>query len=410
MSSLKDVLQHLNVVAVDDMQSMLDVTVNILKLLGLKSCKTFTSAKSALKFIRETNKTIHLVITDLNMPEMDGIEFTKQLGKINYPGGIVILSSLDQKILDLAGETTRQHRANLIGCLNKPLTEKELIPVLNKIETFHSVYTKLQKSLEVEEIQEAIKNQWLVPYYQPIVNNKTSAVFAIEVLARINKPGTTNTITAGYFIDTAEKSFLIEQITLQIFELALQEYPLIQKQLGNKCKLAMNISPVLLHNEYLPEILSQLVSKHNFNPDNIIIEITEGYAIEHTVQFEAIGRLRIKGFHLGLDDYGTGYTNVQQLKTLPYTEIKIDRSLIYGIHHDKLSQVISNSLFEVFRELNVEIVAEGIEDAEDLEYMNNVNIPVNLQGYIISKPKPLDGLLRWHNSWKNVIDNKLKLL
>ncbi len=128
--------------------------------------------------------------------------------------------------------------------------------------------------------------------------------------------------------------------------------------------------------------------------------MTESYAVENIDQMETLNRLRIHGFGLALDDYGTGYTNIQQLKSLPYTEIKIDRSLIYNICNDKLSQVVAQALFDIFEELNVSIVTEGVELATDLDYLNALNVPIKLQGFIISRPKEVNSICRWHRNWK----------
>lgn len=193
-------------------------------------------------------------------------------------------------------------------------------------------------------------------------------------------------------------------MTLSLFAKALDEFPEIVSEFGDDCRLSLNISPLLLSNRKLPEKLKQILRDRGLDAGQIILEITEGLAIENRDQFETINRLRIQGFDLALDDYGTGFTNIQQLKSLPYTEIKIDRSLVYGISQDKLSQVVANSLFDIFNELNVNIVAEGVENAEDLNYLNELPIPINLQGYIISKPKALDNILRWHRSWQKILN------
>lgn len=392
----------LNALVVDDAESMLGVISATLADLGLKSCTTTSSSLTALQWLKDTKNNFHVVFIDLNMPDMDGIELINELDKINFPGGIVIISRLDQKIIDLAGETTKNHRLHLIGCISKPITTEKTKPVLKKLETIQTRIDNTNASFALNEIKDAIKNDWLHPYYQPIINNKSARVFALEVLARITKPGKADAIPAGHFIAVAEAGGLVQKITLTVLEKALDELDILKTTMGSHLKIAINISPVLLYNSQLPDLLSRLISSKGFSVKDVIFEITENHAIDNNIQLETLNRLRIKGFNLGLDDFGTGFTNIQQLKNLPYTEIKIDRSLVYGIHQDKLSQVIANSLFDVFNELHVGIVAEGVETEADLNYLNSQSIPINLQGYIISKPKHRDNILRWHNSWQKL--------
>jgi len=349
---------------------MLGVIKAMLQALSIKSCKIVSSARQALDLLKLSNKKFHVIFIDLNMPEMDGIELINELNNVNFPGGVVILSQLDQKIIDLAAITTKNNRVHLIGCMNKPITSEKIIAILKKLETIHPTLDTNNNQLSLEELEQALDKNWLVPYYQPIVNNISQTVFALEVLARILRPGEVNAISPGRFIDVAEDQGKIEQVTFIILEQALNDFHLIKKEFGEQCKLAINISPITLNNAKLPELLHDIILKKGFTCHDIIFEITENVAIDQNIQLVTINRLRIKGFQLGLDDYGTGFTNIQQLKSLPYTEIKIDRSLIYNIHNDRLSQVIAKSLFDVFLELNANVVAEGIETEADLNYIN----------------------------------------
>jgi EAL domain-containing protein (putative c-di-GMP-specific phosphodiesterase class I) len=389
----------LNALVVDDSEAMLGVISATLSEFGL-ICQTTTSPFEALKYLQEDKYFYHVLFIDLNMPKMDGIELINELDQLQYPGKIVIFSALDKKIIDLAGVTTKKHRVNLIGCISKPVTGEKLSPILKKLEAIQIESRRILLSLD--EIKEAIKNNNLIPYYQPIINNQSAEVFALEVLSRIARSGKADALPAASFITLAENEGLVQKITQTILGKALDELDDLKAVFGSHLKITINVSPILLFNKNLPELFVNLILSRGFTVKDVIFEITESHAIDDNTQFETLNRLRIKGFCLGLDDYGTGFTNIQQLKSLPYTEIKIDRSLISGIHHDKLSQVIAKSLFDVFDELNVGIVAEGVETEADLDYLNGQTIPLYLQGYIISKPKRLDNILRWYKSWKKI--------
>ena len=396
----------LNLLVVDDSKAMRGVISTTLNELGVSSCRCVSSGGDALRMLMEAEAPFHALFIDLNMPGMDGMQLIRELAAAKYAGGIVILSELDNRVIQLAGEITKKHRVHLVGCLSKPVTQEKVIPTLQKLKTLRRMADNRSELLSAEELLTAINRGWLIPYYQPVVNNQSGDVYCLEILARISWPGDRDAIAAGCFIDTAEREGIIEQLTLALFETALDGYSAIIKELGEDCKLSLNISPMLLHNHNLPEQLNRVLDDKGFLAEKIILEITEGHAIEQTVQLETLNRLRIHGFNLALDDYGTGFTNIQQLKDLPYTEIKIDRSLVYGVSRDKLSQVVVNSLFDIFGELHVNVVAEGVEAVEDLNYLNGLSIPVHLQGYIISKPKPLDNILRWYRSWKKTLNLK----
>ena len=109
------------------------------------------------------------------------------------------------------------------------------------------------------------------------------------------------------------------------------------------------------------------------SPSQIILEITAEHALNSAEQLETLNRLRIRGFGISLDDFGTGFTNLNQLRTLPFTEIKIGRSLISGIHQDAFSQTIVNALINLTSKQDIDLVGEGIEDFKELEFLQSYN-------------------------------------
>lgn len=395
---------EINTLIVDDSKSILATTAEFLTNLNITSITCVESGEEALNLIKSGNIKFQLIFVDLNMPGMDGMELIRLLSKEHFLGGAVILSELNENIVQLAADITNESRTHLIGCINKPVTEENLSAILQKLKSLdHRTEESPENLLSVNEIENAIFDNRVIPYYQPKVNNQTGKVESLEILARISLPDKINTITASHFIGIAEDNGLIEPLTLSILRSVMKEFPTIKEEFGELCKLSLNISPLTLNNKNLPSDLVKLIGKYGYNPSDFIIEVTESYPIDNSSQLETLNRLRIRGFDVALDDYGTGYTNIQQLKKLPYTEIKIDRSLIYNIANDKLSQVVAQSLFSIFDELNVQIVAEGVELPDDLNYLNNLKIPITLQGYIVSKPKIIENICRWHQVWKKRI-------
>ncbi len=145
-----------------------------------------------------------------------------------------------------------------------------------------------------------------------------------------------------------------------------------------------------------------LASQHDISPSQIVIEVTEEWALQSSNQLETLNRLRMKGYGVSMDDFGTGFTNVTQLKSLPFSEIKIDRSFITNIHQDYFSQVIVNTLIDITKKYDCELVAEGVECHEEYQYLKSLNAKMIFQGYLISKPKPKDELIRWFHNWKKM--------
>ncbi len=309
------------------------------------------------------------------------------------------------KVIQLAELVTTSMRIRLLGAINKPISEEKVQAILQKMKTMRSIYQDQFSQLNEMEINSALSRNQLIPYYQPKISSVDGKVKSLEVLARIKSPYQMDAITPAQFIPAAERLDLIENLTFNLINQALSELPRINQEFGPECHIAINISPTSLNNPQLPEVMMDILTRHNIFPNQLMLEITESVAVENPVQLETLGRLRIKGFELSLDDFGTGFTNIQQLKSLPFSEIKLDRSMVYGISTDHMSQVVTQSLMSIFEELDVSVVAEGIDNEKDLNYLNALPIPMLLQGYIISKPKALDDICRWHTSWKKIIES-----
>ena len=192
---------------------------------------------------------------------------------------------------------------------------------------------------------------------------------------------------------------LLNNITRQILEKSLDDLPILIKELGHKVKLSVNLSPSQLVDPNYPDVLSESVSSRGIDKSQLVLEITEEFALKSTDQLESLNRFRIRGFGLSLDDFGTGFTNLQQLRSLPFTEVKIDRSLITDIHCDQFNQVVVTSLADISSTLDVTLIAEGMEAIEDLNYLENNYSNMHIQGFLICTPRPIDNLFRWYHSW-----------
>ncbi|CAM4111001.1 EAL domain-containing response regulator [Pseudoalteromonas byunsanensis] len=393
------------VMVVDDSQAILMVMKAMLTELGIQEITTCISADQALEKIAQAPRRYDAVFTDLNMPEMDGMEFIRQLGEIKYPGGVVIISDMDPKIIDLASNLARQSSAHLIGNIAKPVQLKEVDKLLKKLESFIAPEKRHIEPITQSELLHAISHREITPFYQPKVNRANKSIDSVEVLARIITPTRTHTILPEQFITLAEDLDLINLITFQLFEKATEEFREIRAELPHKVSLAFNLSPVQLDDLNCPNKLALILELSRLKPEDVILEITEHTPLNSSVQLETLNRLRMRGFAISLDDFGTGFTNIHQLKTLPFTEIKIDRSLITHIDSDRFSQVIVDSLIDIAQNEQIGIVAEGIERIEELQYLDRYKHNLLMQGFLISRPKAKAEFVRWIHSWLRMMNS-----
>ncbi|MDP5212593.1 EAL domain-containing response regulator [Pseudoalteromonas tunicata] len=388
------------IVLIDDSPALLLILHAQLSQLGFKYIDTFTNAEAALKKIQSNIHFYAAVFTDLNMPKMDGMEFIRHLGKSQFNGGVIIVSEMDPKVISLASELAKENNCHLIGNIPKPIEQHKLKMLLVKLNDFVTKKENIINQMTESDLINAIKNGRLLPYYQPKISNLDNKVYSVEVLARISSDNTNQVIQPSMFIPTAEKYNLTDAFSFQLFNKAMADFKSLSNSFGPDLKMAINISPNQLTDFLIPEKIDELREQHAIEAKNIILEITEEYALKSNAQLETLNRLRMRGYSISLDDFGTGFTNLTQLRTLPFTEIKIDRSLIRDIHIDNFSQVVVNSLAQIAIEQHFTLVAEGIENFNELEYLQrHFKLEVLLQGYLICRPKPCKELITWHQNW-----------
>ena len=391
-----------NILVVDDSKAILVVMEAILNELEIPNITTCLSAQEALYKVKNASLKYDAVFTDLNMPDMDGMELIRHLGDMNYSGAIVIISEMDHKVIDLAADLAKRSNAHLIGNIVKPVQLTQVHTLLKKLDHLASHIEKPIESIDESQLLHAISHNEITPFYQPKINRYKNKITSVEVLARI-VTANGQQLLPDHFISVAEDLDLINLITFQLFEKATTDFIALKECLGYKFKLAFNLSPCQLEDLSCPDKLALILKLNNLTPSEIILEITEQHALCSSAQLETLNRLRIRGFDISLDDYGIGFTNVNQLKTLPFSEVKIDRTLISHIETDQFSQVITSSLVNIAIQEGISIVAEGIERIEELEYLDRFKEFILMQGFLICKPKSRSEFTVWAKSWLQMV-------
>lgn len=245
--------------------------------------------------------------------------------------------------------------------------------------SFSTAATKEQAM--TKDLSTAIEKEEFVMYYQPQYNNEKKKIVGFEALVRWDNPKY-KFQSPSVFIELAEKNNMIIQIGRYIMEktfAAAKEF----EQYG--IHISMNVSPVqLMQAGFVNEVLD-CAKKYNLQPGTIAIEITETFLMENfTYVIEKLNLLRNKGFSIHLDDFGTGYSSMLYLKELPINTIKIDKEFIRHLATDKHSRAIVGKIVSLARNLELDIIAEGVEKDDQNQILIKMGCAI-IQGYLISK-------------------------
>lgn len=390
-----------SVLIVDDSRAICELLKAMLLDYGVAHVAYCLSGEEALHKVEQDPASFDAMFVDLHMEGMDGLELMHKLHELRYRGGIVVMSALDKKIVDFTLEVISNYNLRVLGSAEKPLEKTLIAFMVKRIKNYYPVVTRREKVLKRREVFEAIKENRVLTYFQPKISAIDNSLLGLECLVRL-RIDNMGVLSPAAFLPVAERFELIEALTDAMLNCALPLYKQFCITQETHCSLAINISPLQLYNNLLPETLNDYLARYAIEPSDVVVEITENHAIREDQQLKNLNRLRIHGYQLSLDDYGAGYTNLRQLKSLPFNEIKLDAQLINGIHTDKVLRVIVESVRRVTGEMGLRLIAEGISDSKDLLVTNEIGVD-GYQGYLFCRPKPMEELNRWYPVWKKTI-------
>ncbi len=245
----------------------------------------------------------------------------------------------------------------------------------------------------INDLRQAIPANQFELYFQPKLCLYTLKITHVEALVRWTHP-TLGMIPPDNFIPIAEKTGQIEALTRWVFEAASMQCKQ-WNDVGLDINIAVNISAENLKEPDFYEFVCGMMNKQNIKPEQITLEVTESSVVDDPKSaIQLLAKFKDYGFKISIDDYGTGYSSLAQLKQLPVHELKIDKSFIQRLEHDVDDQIIVRSTIDLAHNMGLKVVAEGIEDEFSLLWLTQYNCEF-AQGYFISRPKPARELTPW---------------
>ncbi|MGB1238874.1 MAG: putative bifunctional diguanylate cyclase/phosphodiesterase [Pseudomonadales bacterium] len=227
-------------------------------------------------------------------------------------------------------------------------------------------------------------------YYQPQVDNFSDRPVCVEALIRWNHPSK-GVLPANYFIESIEANGFINMIDLWVLESSCRHIG----TLDARYSLAVNLSSVHLSDVEFPSKVFSILARTGFDPKRLILEVTERTLIQNTSTVQPVmNALRQRGIRFAIDDFGTGYSSLNYLKMLPISEVKIDKSFVRDITTDRYDKEICSSLCSMAKNLDLHIVAEGVEREEQKGALKAMGC-MTVQGFFLSEPLPLEALKRY---------------
>jgi EAL domain-containing protein (putative c-di-GMP-specific phosphodiesterase class I)/CheY-like chemotaxis protein len=384
---------------VDDEPAMVRALVRQLRGLGFDDVYGHDSPASALAWL-DTGARPGAVVLDLQMGELDGIEFLRALADRRFTGGVILMSGEDQRVLQTADRLARGYRLHVLGTLAKPFDLADLHRALARLSEVAAARTRtIRPPRPLAEIEAAIALGQLWNAYQPKVSMRTGRLVGVECLVRWQHP-TAGVVFPDQFIAVAEENGLIDVLTRQVLQCSIRDAVGWRSQLG-EVSVAVNVSmDSLTEPAFADHVFAQL-SGSGLSPRQLTLEVTESRLMGNPLAaLDILARMRLRKVSVSIDDFGTGYSSLAQLRDLPFDELKIDRSFVHGAANNAANRAIVEASIGIARRIGLHVVAEGVEDLDDWRLLAELGCDY-VQGYFVAKPMPPSELPEWHEHWKS---------
>jgi len=387
------------ILVVDDEPFALRLVTHQLGRMGFTDVVAHERATDALAVLQADAHAAEVILLDLQMPEMDGVEFLRHLGELRFPGSLILLSAEDERIIETARKLAQAHSLGVLGALHKPVTPEQLQRLLGG----HAHPAARVPHAEVKRyspvrLMQAIAGGELRNVYQPKVELATGRVAGVEALVRWQHPED-GLICPDQFIPLAEEYRLIDDLTRTMLVKALAQARAWTES-GLDLHIGVNISMDNLGALDFPDFVARTLVTAGVPPQSLVLEVTESRLMTNTLAaLDILTRLRLKHIGLSIDDFGTGHSSLAQLRDIPFDELKLDRGFVHGALHDAANRTILEANLGMAHQLGMRTVAEGVEDREDWDLLRRLGCQL-AQGYFVARPMAGADLPGWMVEWE----------
>ncbi|MGN6584771.1 MAG: EAL domain-containing response regulator [Rhizobiaceae bacterium] len=375
----------MRVFVLDDDPIFLTVMDGLLRTSGGAETICETDAATALKRVSELAPTLDLLVTDLNMPGVDGLAFLRGLSDLNFGRPVLLVTGERDRVRNSAQQLAANLGLNIVGSVKKPV---DLASIGKILELAKKNAVRPARSAPAEDTG-PFEPQL---YYQPQIDIRTGKIVAAEALVRGQTPSG-RVIGAGAVLSAhsgREARFLL---TTQLFALLCRDCTRL-RDAGANLHLSFNIDTHILEHPDFFKMIGRTARENGVDPHTITMELTEKQLTsDANGLLEKIARLGMAGFTTSLDDFGTGASNYDLLRQGAFDELKIDHSIVNRVDRDPMSLSFVEFAVDLARTLGMRLIAEGVEDQDCAVSLSRLGIRW-MQGYHFSRPLQFHRLIQ----------------
>jgi EAL domain-containing protein (putative c-di-GMP-specific phosphodiesterase class I)/ActR/RegA family two-component response regulator len=387
----------IKILVIEDEES---VRENLLDLLEAEDFETIAAANGRIGVNLAITESPDLILCDMMMPEIDGYGVLTALRQDPLTAAIpfIFLTAKSAKAdfrqgMDMGADdylTKPFTRAELLSAIMNRLERQATLKKYLSNQTVSKILSPKNQLLEIS-LHKVIKNKKFLEefevYYQPIVNINSGQIIAAESLLRWQSPEL-GLVTPTEFIPLAESTGLIVPLDRWVVRSVCQQIKTWHDAGVPYLKVTVNLSVMEFNQPDFLQKIVEFLEINNLEPHYLEIELTESMIMQDVNSAIAtMNDLQSLGVSIAIDDFGTGYSSLIYLKNLPVNTLKIDRYFIHNVANDSQKSAITKALIEMAHNLDMQVIAEGVETEAELSFLRQNNCDA-MQGFLFSRPLP----------------------
>ena len=377
-----------------------DFLHSALKRFGATKITEVTDGPSALRLFQNPLQKIDIALIDLHTAGIDGMELIRHMAKIATDTAVIMSGAIDSSLEFSVSTLSSAYGINLLGFVQKSDGVEALEAAIKRYvpqENSGKDAEPERLTFDIGDILMALANGEIVAYFQPKVDLVSGRVVGAEAFARWEHPQH-GVLSPSHFIPVLERYNQLDQLTHHMIDQSAAACCRWHAA-GHLISVSINLGTAMLSDPHATEVIFTQVAAYELDPSFVVFEITESAANKDVPEcLENVVRLRMKGFELSVDDYGTGNASMQQLLRIPFSELKIDRSFVAGAADNETLATVLRSSLDLAAKLDKISVAVGIESRQDWDFLKKIGCAYG-QGFYIAKPMPAATLPGWMQEW-----------
>jgi EAL domain-containing protein (putative c-di-GMP-specific phosphodiesterase class I)/ActR/RegA family two-component response regulator len=343
---------------------------------------------------------IDVAIVDLGLGGMDGMELLRAVAALRSKVAVIVTGAQPPGVLFSVETLIQAHGVDLLGTVAKPVNAGKLKALLDNYQPPGMPQAETPgPSFSFAQVGVGLQQRQFEPFFQPKIELATGQVTGLETFARWRHPEH-GVLGPAAFIGALQPNNRVDFLDWTMIELSVERCRRFHDQ-GIPISISLNLAPATLAQQDFVRQIMACMKRHGVLPDYLTFEMSESAILDFDVDFiERLVRLRMMGFGLAIDDYGTGRSNLQLLARIPFSELKIDRSFVDGASKKRPLGTVLKSCLGLAHSLDRMSCAVGVETRQDWDFLQGLGCTY-AQGYHIANPMAAEDFPGWLEDWRH---------